>query len=652
MEDLELKLDQLKQSNPIKDVAISMGLHVPGGSGTVAIRCFNTAAHPNGDIHPSCVLQPDTNSFECKSCGIKGDALKLIELVKGVDFKTAVLTLDPNFYPEKKNERPTDIDKDEYWNSRGISEETKVQFKLTIRDDGLYIPLPNGSIKRRNFKPYFKNNEWVFQKFIFFESKGKCLFYAGDKSEVIFITEGELDAIKGHQETGFTFVSDTTGATSFEKLYLNDPYIKEAKKIYIIPDNDKPGLAGALKTAQILGLDRCYQITLPEGKDITEYFVKFKHTGDDFKALISSAVSMQSLHTQQVAEYEANALNFGSLTEEEILKQRDKTEVLHFGIQKMDEGDYKIDLTPGFIVIAAPQGIGKSWMMLHLARVFFLNHSKKSVIITLEMPKEALKERALQSFNHLTQEQYENGADLSEGIALLRESKLVIQEFGIEDANKITVEELEKIVDVYYSQGYRVFQFDHLHQISGMSDGKREKEVSDKWAMAIKAITAKYKDIWFIAYAQATKEASRTVVTKEGIRYGVRFVDVCDMFFSLNKPALFTKGKNLAKVNLEEEFNTTDSRLVFIYLGKARYSSLGTHGWNVTHSKTGNFIQPGDLYDDVQPESSICYTRVKPKTFAPLPDFTKPKAVENMTLEEVQDIFSVPGSLSQERRAA
>ena len=104
------KLDQLKQNHPIKELAISLGINVRGGVGTAAAHCFNTAAHPNGDRNPSLVLQPDTNTFECKSCGVRGDGIKLIELVKGVDFKTAVLSLDPNFYPSKTEKvlQPTD----------------------------------------------------------------------------------------------------------------------------------------------------------------------------------------------------------------------------------------------------------------------------------------------------------------------------------------------------------------------------------------------------------------------------------------------------------------------------------------------------------------------------------------------------------------
>lgn len=636
MQNLDHKLDQLKHEHPIMQVALELGFQFTPRSSSVAVRCFN-----HEDRTPSLVLQPETNSFECKSCGEKGDALTLIQKVKKCEFKDAVLSLDPHFYPEKNNERPKDIDKDVYWASRGISETTRAKFELTVKDDGVYIPLPNGSIKRRNFKPYFdkRADKWIFQKFIFFERKGKCLFYAGEKSETIFITEGELDAVKLHQETGFTVISDTTGAASFEKLYLNDPYIKEAKKIYIIPDNDEPGKKGALKTAEILGFQRCYQLTLPQGKDVTEYFVKHNRTGEHFKSLIADAVSMQSLHTQQVSEYVENALDFSRMTEEEILRT-ENYELLRFGIPKMDTGERAVGLPPGFIIFAASQGVGKSWMMLHLTRVFYLNHGKRSVIISLEMSKDALRERALQAYSHLTQEQYKDGASVKEAVNFLRKCLPIIQEFGLDDAGKITPEELINIVDYWYSQGIRVFQFDHLHQISGMSDGKREKEVSDKWSWAIKNLVDKYKDIWFIAYAQTNKDAAKKVITKEDIRYGSLFVDKCDMVFSLNNPAYMIEARKASKDNLEEIYNPPTNRQIFIYLSKSRKLSVGLKGWLVFLSRTGNFTQNED--EDVSPDNTLLYDR-KPKTFGSTPINSKhpetQKTVEEMSFEEVEKIF-------------
>lgn len=636
MENLDQKLEQLKQEFPIMKVASMLGFQFTERNTSVAVKCFN-----HEDRSPSLVLQPDTNSFECKSCGEKGDALTLIQKINKCDFSTAVKFLSPNFYPQKKDERPRDINKEDYWNSRGLTEETKAKFSLRLTDDGLYIPIPNGSVKRRNFKPYFdkRDNEWKFPKFIFFERRGKCLFYAGEKSEVIFVTEGELDAIKLHQETGFTVISDTTGAASFEKLYLNDPYIKEAKKIYIIPDNDEAGKKGALKTATTLGLERCYQITLPQGKDVTEYFVKHNRTGEHFKSLLADAVSMQSLHTQQISEYVESSLDFSKMTEEEILKT-EEYELLRFGIPKMDTGERTVGIPPGFIIFAASQGVGKSWMMLHLTRVFYLNHGKRSVIISLEMSLDDIKKRALQAYSHLTEEQFKKGADVKEGINFLRECLPIIQEFGLRDSGKITPEELTNIVDYYYSQGIRVFQFDHLHQISGMSDGKKEKEVSDKWSWAIKNLVDKYKDIWFIAYAQTNKDAAKKVITKEDIRYGSLFVDKCDMVFSLNNPAYMIEARKSQKENLEEIYNPPTNRQIFIYLSKARKLSIGLKGWLLFHSRTGNFTQNED--EDVQPDNSLQYTR-KPKTFGSNPINSKQleasKTVEEMSFEEVEKIF-------------
>lgn len=622
------KLEQLKQNNPIQKVARDLGFVFHERNSTVAIRCFNTTAHPNGDRNPSLVLQPDTNTFECKSCGIKGDALKMIELIKGVDFKTAVLSLDPNFYPAKNVNVFQTTDYLEYWKSRAISEETKNKFGLVLTREFLKIPYHDGRYKLRNFskQPKYKN------------PIGAAILYktAHPTNNTVYLVESELDAIKLHQELGGAVWSSTSGANGFNKDWLKD--FEGITKIYLCYDNDPAGQNGALKIASILGSERCFNVSLPQGKDVTEYFVTFHHTKQDFQNLLDNAESMQALHAFQVDE--DKAFDFGSMTDEEILKKRDRTERLKFGILKMDEGKGKIELPPGFIVIAAPQGTGKSWMMLYLSRIFYFFYGKKSVILTLEMSVESLKERALQSFSHLTQDQYDRGADVSEGMNLLKESNLVLREFGIQDASTITPEELTNIVDYYYSKGHRVFFFDHLHQISGMSDPRLEKEVSQKWAMTIRALCTRYKDLWFIAFAQTTKEAARKVVTKEGIRFGVRFIDVCDMFFSLNKVSSFIEAKNLTKVNLEEVYNPTDNRGVFIYLGKNRLTDVQSAGWNVYLSRTGNFTQEDDA--DVQPDHSLNFTN-EPKIFTSQPISSKQsetsKNEEETEFEEVEKIF-------------
>lgn len=621
------KLDQLKQNHPIKDIAVSLGINVRGGGGTVAANCFNAAAHPNGDRNPSLVLQPDTNTFECKSCGVHGDVIKLIELVKGIDFKEAVLSLDPNFYPPKVENvfHPTDYL--EYWKSRGISEETKTKFGLTLTKSALTIPLGDGRNKYRQFLslPKYKN-----------PIGNLILFKTSEAKNTVFLVESELDAIKLHQEIGEPVWSSTGGAKTFKDEWVKD--FEGVTKIYLCYDSDTVGKEGALLAARKLGTERCYLISLPQGKDVTEYFVKHNRTKQHFLSLIEDAVKVQPLHT--FTPDEDKAFDFGNMSDEEILKKRDKTERLRFGIPKMDEGKGKIELPPGFTVIAAPQGVGKSWMMLYLSRVFYFYYGKKSVILSLEMSVESLKERALQSFSHLTQEQYDRGADVSEGVSLLKESGLVLREFGIQDASLITPEELTNIVEHYYNKGHRVFFFDHLHQIAGMSDQRQEKEVSQKWAMTIRSLCSRYKDLWFIAFAQTTKDAARKVVTKEGIRFGVRFVDVCDMFFSLNKVSSFIEAKNLAKANLEEVYNPTDNRSIFIYLGKNRLTDVQSAGWSVFLSRTGNFTQEDD--EDVQPDHALKFTNV-PKTFGSTPINSKQpeasKTVEEMSFEEVEKIF-------------
>ena len=112
------------------------------------------------------------------------------------------------------------------------------------------------------------------------------------------------------------------------------------------------------------------------------------------------------------------------------------------------------------------------------------------------------------------------------------------------------------------------------------------------------------------------------------------------MFFSLNKVSSFIEAKNLAKANLEEVYNPTDNRSIFIYLGKNRLTDVQSAGWSVFLSRTGNFTQEDD--EDVQPDHALKFTNA-PKTFGSTPINSKQpeasKTVEEMSFEEVEKIF-------------
>jgi DNA primase len=75
------------QAVPILTVAAALGLEISGRKA----RCFNGAAHRSGaDETPALVFLPKVNGFKCYACGVHGDAISLVQVIRGVSFPEAV----------------------------------------------------------------------------------------------------------------------------------------------------------------------------------------------------------------------------------------------------------------------------------------------------------------------------------------------------------------------------------------------------------------------------------------------------------------------------------------------------------------------------------------------------------------------------------
>lgn len=264
-------IEELKQDNPILEVARMIGLNPKGfENNTHSCKCF---AHD--DKLPSLVFMPKVNRFECKVCGIKGDIFDLLKQVKGLEFKEAVTYLGGEI---KESTTRTVQTPQEYLKSRGITLETAKKFGITIDRNKLIIPLSTGE----KYRLFGSDRKWG-QK----AGTSACLFKTSNSVKKVILTEGEIDAISLWQHTGYPAWSNSCGADTFKEDFLKD--FEHVEKVLIGYDNDEAGRKGAEKAASILGKDRCWQIEVPQnaGKDWSDYFRLYKK--DDFDELLKIA---------------------------------------------------------------------------------------------------------------------------------------------------------------------------------------------------------------------------------------------------------------------------------------------------------------------------------------------------------------------------
>lgn len=117
-----------------------------------------------------------------------------------------------------------------------------------------------------------------------------------DESDIIYVTEGEPDCWTLLQH-GFPAVAHTAGAGGFQLEWAAE---FKGKTVYLVPDEDEPGMLGAVKTAKILAefAKSVYIIDLRTGiksGDVTDFFHKQNHTAYDFEQLRDSAEQFSTL---------------------------------------------------------------------------------------------------------------------------------------------------------------------------------------------------------------------------------------------------------------------------------------------------------------------------------------------------------------------
>ena len=109
----------------------------------------------------------------------------------------------------------------------------------------------------------------------------------------IVICEGEFDrlVLASH---GFDAVTSTGGAATFRDEWTCR--ISEIPDVYLCFDRDDAGRSGAAMIASRIKHARI--VTLPEefgeGGDVTDYFVRFGHTAEEFEQLLAAATPLSA----------------------------------------------------------------------------------------------------------------------------------------------------------------------------------------------------------------------------------------------------------------------------------------------------------------------------------------------------------------------
>lgn len=270
-----------------------------------------------------------TGLWVCKNpeCGVAG---KGVEQLKQRMFSHEQIQTFKELVKIGKEKLPHDEEMVEFLqNERGISIETARKYGLAVSTERVkhrltgvvtykkYLLIPiydrNGNLVsgRRYLLPKYREEGDSKIKFAWPKSPITLYPISSLNHKTIFITEGELDALLLNS-LGIPAITSTGGSGYNFRPFAH--YFK-GKRVYICYDCDDAGRKGAEKVARTLAevpnTDvRIVNLGLKDGEDVTDFFVKYKYTKDQFKKHVLQArkvekyvpkeISMREIGTQHV----------------------------------------------------------------------------------------------------------------------------------------------------------------------------------------------------------------------------------------------------------------------------------------------------------------------------------------------------------------
>lgn len=229
--------------------------------------------------------------WDCKRCGEKGNLLsmkrKLGDLRINISSTSDFLIQGPRRSIKLDGERPTKGTDKKFHNSlmseegkkaldylvhvRGFSKETIEMFKIgfVVKAQRSMVSIPHYcggelvNVKFRTIPPHKKMfSRWKGCPSVLFNGDSIAgLAKLPAKERIVFMFEGETDAMAFTQYGYKNVVASTAGAASWPEHWLEP--LEPATTIYICYDNDDAGDAGSEKAASILGKYRCKRVRLP-----------------------------------------------------------------------------------------------------------------------------------------------------------------------------------------------------------------------------------------------------------------------------------------------------------------------------------------------------------------------------------------------------
>lgn len=482
-------------------------------------------------------MRPDDGVYFCHKCNERGNLWIMKKAMGDIEH-----TIKPAF-KKPKHKRPNqnradkyhqgllkDQDALDYLTGRGITKESIKKFKLGLSqdDDGRWLTIPHFqkeelvNIKFRSLPPAKKD----FRRVTGCPSILFNVDVLQEEKKEIFITEGELDAIALIQAGSENVVSGTTGAGSFDPEWIDQ--LRDFERVNIVYDADDKGQPGARKLAKRLGYNRCFNIELPEGQDVNDYF-NDDHDIFDFQTLI-----------RQASKFDLPGV-ISTDTAIGLLQRQKSEETDDYGIltpwQKVNrliKGFYPGDL----IILSAYPKTGKTSWALDISRNLSLQ-GFPVLFYCLEMRAERLVKKLIQAEyrkEELSLEDIQRASREFAGLPLYFAHSFKKQK--LEDVLNLIREAIKR-----YDLKFVVF--DNIHFLI-----RSVSNVNEELGQAVQGfkLLAEEMEIPIMAIAQPRKRETGSrneIMAAEDIKYSNAVHADCDQMIILYRKRVASKAKEI-----------------------------------------------------------------------------------------------------------
>ena len=334
---------------------------------------------------------------------------------------------------------------------------------------------------------------------------------AAAREKYLIIVEGEFDCMAVWQ-LGFDNVISTTGGAQEKGAEWIARIPEEVQRIYINYDNDEPGKEAARTLAERIGIEKCYNVLLPQ-KDAND-FTRNGGTLEEYKRILKNAPRFDIEGVKQIGD-----------VLEEI--QNNKIERRTTNIDRVNMFTKGGIPKSSLVIMSGRTGVGKSTLLMN----FLVHHAYKEkrpcLLVSLENDIQFTLKRILEIMYGKPITQFDQ-TTWDKAKIELPDMPLYIDV----SMNTTTFEKLETIVSqAKQLYGIEFLGFDHIHFLL---EGKYNitQEIG-QMTKDFKLLSGK-KDIiiYLVSHIRKMKEDNK-YVTGEDLKDSSALQQLADLVFIL-----------------------------------------------------------------------------------------------------------------------